>query len=115
MMLGASVRAYVCAEPTDMRKSIDGLSQLVAPVFDADPFAGAVYVFFGKRRDKVKLLWWDRHGFWLAYKRLERGRFPHPEALADRGLALTELMAFLDGIDVSRVRVLAAVSASRVR
>ena len=114
MMLSSAVRAYVCAEPTDMRKSIDSLSQLVEPVFGADAFGGQVFVFLGKQRNNVKLLWWDRHGFFLLYKRLERGRFPKPDELARDGLSMVELMAFLDGIDLSRARRLPAVKASRV-
>ena len=109
-----SVRAYVCIEPVDMRKQIDGLAQMVAAVFAADALSGQVFVFLGKRRNKVKLLWWDRNGFFLLYKRLERGRFPHPEELARDGLSLGELMAFLVGIDLSRARRLPAVPASRV-
>ncbi len=114
MILSSAVRAYVCAEPTDMRKSIDGLSQLIKPVFGADAFGGQVFVFLGKRRNKVKLLWWDRHGFFLLYKRLERGRFPKSDELARDGLSTLELMAFLEGIDLSRARRLPAVAASRV-
>ena len=114
MMLSSSVRAYVCAEPIDMRKQIDGLAQMVEPLFGADAFGGQLFVFMGKRRNKVKLLWWDRHGFLLLYKRLERGRFPAPHELARRGLSMGELMAFLEGIDLSRARRLATVHASRV-
>ena len=114
MILASSVRAYVCAEPTDLRKSIDALAQLVEPMFTADPFGGQVFVFLSKRRNKVKLLWWDRHGFLLLYKRLERGQFPKPDALARRGLSMAELMAFLDGIDLSHVRRLPSVNATRV-
>jgi len=114
MMLGGSAKAYVCAEPVDMRKSIDGLAQLVAPLLRGDAFSGSVFVFMSRRREKVKLLWWDRHGFWLAYKRLERGRFPRPEELARRGLSLAELTAFLDGIDLTRTRRLASVPATRI-
>jgi transposase len=114
MIFSAALRAYVCAEPSDMRKSIDALAQLVQPLFDADPFSGHVFVFVGRRRDKVKLLCWDRHGFWLLYKRLERGRFPPPQALASHGLSLAELAAWLEGIDVARVRRLPAVPVRRV-
>ncbi len=87
---------------------------MVAPVFAADALGGQVFVFLGKRRNKVKLLWWDRHGFFLLYKRLERGRFPRPEELARDGVSLGELMAFLEGIDLSHARRLPAVTASRV-
>ncbi len=114
MILSSSLRAYVCTEPVDMRKQIDGLAQMVEAVLAADAFSGQVFVFLGKRRNKVKLLWWDRHGFFLLYKRLERGVFPWPEEFARDGLSMAELMAFLEGIDLSRARRLPAVNASRV-
>jgi transposase len=114
MILGGGVKAYICAEPVDMRKSIDGLSQLVEPLLSGNAFSGSVFVFLSRRREKVKLLWWDRHGFWVAYKRLERGRFPRPEELASRGLSLAELTAFLDGIDLTRTRRLGSVNATQI-
>jgi transposase len=114
MIFSAACRAYVCAEPIDMRKGIDALAQLVAPCFNADCFSGQLFVFLGRRRDKVKLLLWDRNGFWLMTKRLERGCFPRPDALAARGIALSELSAWLEGIDLTRVKRLAPVAATRV-
>jgi transposase len=114
MILGGTVKAYVCARPVDMRKSIDGLSQLVQPLLCADAFSGNLFVFVSRRREKVKILWWDRLGFWLAYKRLERGRFPRPEARAQGALSVSALMAFLEGIDLTRARRFAAIPASRV-
>ena len=87
---------------------------MVQPAFAADAFGGQVFVFLGKRRNKVKFLWWDRHGFFRLYKRLERGRFARPEVLARDGLSMGELMAFLEGIDLSRARRLPVVHASRV-
>ena len=114
MILGGGVKAYVCTEAVDMRKSIDGLSQLVAPLLSGDAFSGAVFVFLSRRREKVKLLWWDRHGFWLAYKRLERGRFPDPQVLASHGVTVAELWLWLEGVDLSRTRRLAVVNATRV-
>ena len=114
MIISAATRAYVCAQPVDMRKAIDGLAQLVEPLFQADPFSGQVFVFLSKTRNKAKLLVWDRHGFWLLYKRLERGRFPKPEILAQRGLSGVELMAFLEGIDVSNTKPLKKVFATRI-
>jgi transposase len=114
MILGGTARAYVCTEPVDMRKSIDGLAQLVAPLLKGDAFSGSLFVFLSRRREKVKILWWDRHGFWLAYKRLERGRFPGPEVLASRAVSVLELSLWLEGIDLTRTRRLAHVDASRV-
>jgi len=114
MILSAALRAYVCAEPVDMRKSIDGLAQLVEPLFQADPFSGHVFVFLGKHRNKVKLLVWDRNGFWMLYKRLEKNRFPRPDAFVREGLSLAELTAWLEGIDLGNARRLPSVSALRV-
>ncbi|MCK2086684.1 IS66 family insertion sequence element accessory protein TnpB [Thauera aromatica] len=114
MILSSAVRAYVYSEAVDMRKSIDALAQLVASCMGMDPLSGQVFVFIGRRRDKVKLLVWDRHGFWVLYKRLERGRFADPARLAAGGLAMSELVAWLDGIDLAHVRRLPTVAASRV-
>ena len=96
MLIGAGVPVYVAAEAIDMRKSIDGLATWVQESLDVSPLSGSVFVFFNRTRDKVKLLWWDRHGFWLAYKRLERGRFRLPSA---HQLTLTDLSLVLEGID----------------
>lgn len=114
MILTSAVRAYVCAEPIDMRKSIDGLAVLVSPLLGMDALSGQVFVFVGKRRNKVKLLVWDRHGFWCLYKRLERGRFTDPHSLARRGVAMAELTAWLEGIDTSKVRKFAALDVTLV-
>ncbi len=62
------------------------------------PLSGSVFVFFNRGRDKVKLLWWDRHGFWLAYKRLERGHFRRP---GHKQLELAELWLLLEGVELS--------------
>lgn len=114
MILSSAIRAYVYSEAVDMRKSIDGLSQIVAAAMGMNPLSGQVFVFIGRRRDRAKLLVWDRHGFWLLYKRLERGRFSDPARLAAGGIAMSELVAWLDGIDLSRATRLAAVNVSVV-
>jgi transposase len=114
MILSSAVRAYVCAEPIDMRKSIDGLSMLVEPLLGMNALSGQVFVFVGKRRNKVKLLVWDRHGFWMLYKRLERGRFASPQRLSQHGISMPELTAWLEGIDLAKVRRLKAIEATRV-
>lgn len=66
---------YLSAEPTDMRKSIDGLAALVVDVVEQKPQSGHVFIFMNRVHDKVKCLLWDRNGFVLHYKRLERGKF----------------------------------------
>lgn len=110
MLIGAGVPVFVAAEVVDMRKSIDGLAALVEASLPVSPLSGSLFVFFNRGRDKVKLLWWDRHGFWLAYKRLERGRFRLPAA---HQLTLTDLALVLEGIDLKVAR-LKAVACRRI-
>jgi transposase len=83
-----------------MRKSFDGLSGLVSEVFDADLLTGDLFVFVNRRRDRIKLLWWDHDGLGLFYKRLERGGFQVPKRDQD-GVELdaAELAMLLSGID----------------
>jgi transposase len=71
-------RVYLAPGVTDLRKSIDGLSALVTAVFELDPFSDRWFVFCSRQRDKLKILRWDTNGFWLYYRRLERGRFKWP-------------------------------------
>ena len=70
-----STRVFLCAQVIDMRFSFDGLSGLVTSHFGMNPAGGHIFVFFSRRRDRMKLLFWDSDGFVLYYKRLERGTF----------------------------------------
>jgi transposase len=101
LSLPPSVRVFVCRAPTDMRKSFDALCALVESVLKQDPFCGHLFVFLSRRRDKVKILYWDRSGFFLLYKRLEEGTFWMPERAE---IGARELMMVLEGIDASQVR-----------
>jgi transposase len=114
MLISGNLRAYVCTEPIDMRKSIDGLAALVRPLFDADPLSGQLYVFVSRHRTRVKVLYWDRHGFALWYKRLEQGRFPLPQTLCTQQVSVPELMAWLEGIDLSKARRLQALPVTHI-
>ena len=76
LSLGGSHRVFLCVKRVDFRKAHDGLCALVRDQFGDDPFSGDVFVFHNGAKDRVKLLLWDRNGFWLLYKRLERGTFP---------------------------------------
>ena len=76
LSLGGAHRVFLCAQATDFRKAHDGLCALVRDRFHDDPFSGDVFVFHNAARDRIKLLVWDRNGFWLLYKRLEQGTFP---------------------------------------
>jgi transposase len=88
---------------TDLRKSIDGLSALVSAVFELDPFSDRWFVFCNRQRDKLKILRWEHNGFWLYYRRLERGRFQWPKH-AGRSLAISrrQLQWLLDGLTVEQ-------------
>ncbi len=75
LSLPFSTRIFVAIEPVDFRKAFDGLCGVIRDQFQDDPVGGDVFLFFNKRRDRVKLMVWDRNGSWLFYKRLERGTF----------------------------------------
>ncbi len=74
-MLPSSVRVFVCLTPADMRRSLDGLAALTREILREDPLSGHLFVYFNRRRDRVKVLLWDRSGLALFYKRLEKGTF----------------------------------------
>lgn len=114
MLIAGSVLAHVCAKPVDMRCAIDGLAARVLEHFTVPPLSGHLFVFLNRGRDKVKILYWDRHGFALWYKRLERGRFPHPRTLNRDGLPVAELMLWLEGIDLNRTRRFGVVKVQQV-
>lgn len=107
MHLPASVRVYLCASACDMRKSFDGLHALVTQTMDMDAFAGHLFVFANRRRDRVKILYWDRDGFAVWAKRLEQGTYAMPFGEpAERRCEITaaELGALLSGIGLSQAR-----------
>lgn len=101
----AGVRLWLVAGATDMRKGFDGLSALVQTALAEDPFGGHLFIFRGRRGDRVKVLWYDGDGLCLFYKRLERGHFVWPRA-ASGTVALTaaQLSMLLEGIDWRRPR-----------
>jgi transposase len=102
--LPASVRVYLCLTACDMRKSFDGLHALVREHLELDAFAAHLFVFGSRRRDRVKILYWDRDGFAMWSKRLEEGTYAMP--LGDgtearrREITVQELGALLSGIDL---------------
>jgi transposase len=101
LSLPVSVRIFVACEPTDLRRSFDRLAAMVSEVLGEDPFSGHVFCFFNRRRDRAKLLLWDRGGFWLFYKRLEAGTFAVP---GQREITGRDLFLVLEGIEVVRER-----------
>jgi transposase len=103
--LPASVRVYLCLTACDMRKSFDSLHALVRDHLTLDPFEGHLFVFTGRRRDRIKILYWDRDGFALWSKRLEDGTYAVPLGedadQRQREITAQELGALLSGIDLS--------------
>ena len=97
---GLDIQVYLYAEPVDMRKSIDGLSALVEREMDLSPTVEALFVFCNRGRDKIKLLCWERNGFIVWYKRLEKQRFRWPKAGDTISLTGQELNWLLDGFDI---------------
>jgi len=95
-------RVYLACGHTDLRKSINGLAALVEISFGHDPFDGAMFVFCNRHRDRIKILEWDADGFWLHFKRLERGRFKWPTLEDEATMTLTgeELTYLLSGTRV---------------
>lgn len=91
-MIPASVRIFVCAEPQDMRRSFDGLALAAREVLGEDPESGALFCFTNKRRNRLKVLWFDRNGYCLLYKRLNQARFLMPDERTIDGVALAKLL-----------------------
>ena len=117
-----TTRVFLAVEPTDMRKGFDGLFALVENVIREDPFSGHLFVFRNRRRDRLKILWWDRDGLAIFYKRIERGTFQFPTDAAVRTtnrspemsqhhgmsprceIRADELALLLEGIDLTSVK-----------
>lgn len=102
--LDEHLKVYLHREPIDFRLNINGLALRVEQALGLDPFAACVYVFSNRRRDRVKLLGWDRNGFWLLLKRLEKDRFIWPSEEAVPALSIEQLHWLLEGIDIATVQ-----------
>jgi transposase len=105
--LPASVRVYLATAPCDMRRSFDGLHALVNAVMQLDAFGGHLFVFANKRRDRVKILYWDRDGFAVWAKRLEEGTYAMPFSESGevrQEITAQELGALLSGIDLRQAK-----------
>ena len=108
---------YLALGSTDLRKSIDGLAAIVQEQFHLDPFSPSLFVFCNRKRDKIKILQWDHCGFWLYYRRLERGRFQCPDVSCNMGpLEITrrELRWLLDGIPLKQKQAYPKVNVRKV-
>ena len=107
LSLGPGAPVVLAVEPVDLRREHDGLITLVRERWKADPYSGALFVFLGRRRDRVKILFFSAGGFVVYYKRLERGRFSLPrvpEGATEVALDVASLTMLLDGVDLRAVR-----------
>ena len=103
----SALRIFVCLEPTDMRKSFDGLSGIVQNNLDRNPCGGEVFIFINRRRDKIKLLHWQGISFTLYYKRLEQGTFELPEYDSSVGsitINYTQMVMIVDGLTIKNIQ-----------
>jgi transposase len=100
-----SVPIWLATQTTDLRKSFDGLAELVRRQLHGEPLSGQLFVFRNRRADRVKLLYWDEDGYVILYKRLERGTFRFPAATVE-GVAIraADLQMLLDGVELSSVK-----------
>ena len=99
----AGTRIWIACGVTDMRRGFDGLAALVQTQLNEDAFSGQLFVFRGRRGDRIKLLWWDGDGLCLLAKRLERGKFIWPQAKDGTvHLSAAQLSMLLEGIDWRR-------------
>jgi transposase len=104
-----ALKVYVALEPQDMRKSFNGLSAVVEQHLEHDPYQGALYLFTNKKRNRIKILFWDGTGLWVAAKRLEQGCFSRPQSSTkgQKRLSLTpEALSMLtDGVDLKGAKM----------
>lgn len=106
LTISPAVRIYLATGATDMRRSIDGLSALVRERFTLDPLSGHLFLFRNRRGDRLKILAWDRSGFWVLYKRLEQGTFAWPTEAAGAPVEMRsgDLLLLLSGVEITRTR-----------
>jgi len=110
-------RVYLAQGSTDLRKSIDGLAAIVQESFQLDPFSPCLFVFCNRQRDKMKILHWQHNGFWLYYRRLEKGTFTWPEsssASSPQVISHRQFRWLLDGLSIEQKSAHPKVQAERV-
>lgn len=108
--LAHGLKVFLCTQPADMRRSFDGLSGMTSSIIEKDPLSGHLFVFRNRNRDRLKILYWDRDGLAIWYKRLEKGTFQFPTDLIDREkrqpraeITTDQLSLLLGGVDLRSV------------
>jgi transposase len=105
LSLPPSVRIFLCLAPADMRRGFDALARMAGEVMAEDPLSGHLFVFRSRRGDRLKILYWDRDGYALWYKRLEKGTFAFPQAPGSSlCVGARDLTLILGGIDVAHAK-----------
>ena len=100
-MLPSNIKVFVYSAAISMSMSFDGLARLAQETIEEDPFSGHLFVFFNRRGDKVKILYWDRTGFAIWYKRLEKGVYRRPRIYGDSyAISINELSMILEGLEL---------------
>lgn len=102
MLAAGGVRIWLASAPLDLRKSFDALAEHVRTILADDPMSGHLFVFRNRSGQRVKILWWDRDGYAIFYKRLEKGTFVFPSS-DGKSIAISsqELMKLLSGLDIA--------------
>jgi transposase len=109
------IRIFIACGHTDMRKSIDGLAAIVSQTYKLDPFQNALFLFCGKRRDRIKALYWEGDGFLLLYKRLENGSFQWPRTSAEtREITSQQYRWLVEGLSIDQKKVIQNIDSKRV-
>jgi transposase len=107
LSLSPGIQVFMAIEPVDLRKGFDGLRAAVETVFDRNVLDGHLFLFLNRRRDRIKILWWDRDGLAVFYKRLERGSYEVPRHAADTKqlrIDVTQLSLLLNGVELDSVK-----------
>ena len=100
MLLPFNAEIFLYPKPIDFRKQIDGIVEIVADTLDMNPTSGQIFIFRNKLADKLKILYWDRNGFWLLYRRLEQGKFIIPQDGVAMSLTLDQFNWLLTGLNI---------------
>lgn len=102
--LPSAIKIYLCTQATDMRRSFDGLAMMVKHIIKQNPLSGHIFVFHNKRKNMLKILYWDNDGYAIWYKRLEKGKFVWPGKINDDNIiSSSEFAMMLEGIDFSKI------------
>jgi transposase len=113
MLIATPLKVWLSEKPTDMRKAIDGLCFLVIDAMQLDPNSGELFIFYNRQFNKLKILYWDKNGFCLWYKRLEKDRFKLPlNSSSQLQITATQLRWLLDGLDFMNMKEIKALEHS---